>query len=63
MDFEESDSQSSLVIIASKKYASFNSEKEFFAGESIFLSTLSTVAIYVKSKCQAYFPQWQFMSK
>ena len=30
MDFEESGSQSLLVIMASKKYASFNFGKEIF---------------------------------
>ena len=52
MDFEESGYQSLLVIMASKKYASFNSGKYIFAVESKFLSILSIVESYVKSKCR-----------
>ena len=51
MDFEESGSQSLLVIMASKIYASFNFGKEFFAVESKFLNILSIVVSYVKRKC------------
>ena len=51
MDFEESGFQSLLVIMASKKYASFNFGN--FAVESKFLRILSIVASYVKSKCRA----------
>ena len=36
MDFEESGSQSSLVIMTSKKYATFNSGKEFFEWKVYF---------------------------
>ena len=53
MDFEESCSQSLLVIMASKKYPSFNFGNEIFAVESKFLSILFIVASYVKSKCRA----------
>ena len=53
VDFEESGSQSLLVPMAGKKYASFNFGKEIFAVESTFLSLLSIVASYVKSKCRA----------
>ena len=45
MDFEESGSQSLLVIIASKNMLPSILERNFFAVESIFLSTLSTKAI------------------
>ena len=53
VDSKESGYQSLLVIMASKKYASFNSGKYIFAVESKFLSILSVVESYVKSKCQA----------
>ena len=51
--FEERGYQSLLVIMASKKYASFNSGKYIFNVESTFLSILSIVESYVKSKCRA----------
>ena len=53
MDFKESGYQSLIVIMASKKYASFNSGKYIFAVESKFLSILSIVESYIKSKCRA----------
>ena len=53
MDFEESGYQSLLVIMESKKYASFNSGKYLIAVESKFLSILSIVESDVKSKCRA----------
>ena len=55
MDFEESGSQSLLVTMASKKKYMLPSilERKFFAVESKFLSILSIVASYVKSKCRA----------
>lgn len=39
-----------LIVI--NKYASFNSGKEISALESKFVNLLSTLASYVKSKCQ-----------
>ena len=48
VDFEESGSQSLLVIMASKKYASFNFGKKIFAVESKFLCTLSIVQVMSK---------------
>ena len=53
LEFEESGSQSLFLIMASKKYASFNFGEENFAVESKFLCILSIVASYVKSKCRA----------
>ena len=49
VDFEESGSQSLLVIMASKNVLPSILEMIFFAVESKFLSI--------------YFPQWQVMSK
>ena len=49
MDFREWCSE--FVNMASKKYASIL-ERKFFALESEFLTILSIVASYVKSKCQ-----------
>ena len=57
VDFEESGSQSLLVTMESKKYASFNFGKEIFALGSKYLSLLSIVASYVKSKCWALWLQ------
>ena len=42
-----------IMIMASKKYASFYSGKEVSALESKFVNLLFTQASYVKSKCQA----------
>ena len=42
-----------LVVMASKKYAFFNSGKYISAVESKLLSILSIVESYVKSKCRA----------
>ena len=50
MDFEESGSQSLLVIMASKNMLPSILESKFFAVESNFLSIVSIVASYVKSK-------------
>ena len=51
-DFEESGSQSLLVIMASKVIPSSVLERKFFAVESKFLSIFSTVASYVSCKCK-----------
>ena len=56
LEFEESGSQSLFLIMASKKYASFNFGEENFAVESKFLCILSIVASYVKSKCGTLLP-------
>ena len=53
VDFQESGSQSLLVIMASKNVLPSILEMIFFAVESKFLSILSIVASYVKSKCRA----------
>ena len=60
VDFEESSSQSLLVIMVSKSYTCWSPsilERKFFAVESKFLSLLSIVASYLKStcKCQALY--------
>ena len=49
MDFEESGSQSLLVIMASKNLLPSILESKFFAVESNFLCLVSILACYVKS--------------
>ena len=48
-----------IMIMASDKYASFNTAKESSALESKFVNLPSTLANYVKSKYQA----WYMLSK
>ena len=49
MDFEESGSQSLLVIMASEKYASFNFGKEIFCcGKQIFTYTFHRGKLHQK---------------
>ena len=56
MDFEESGSQSLLVIMVSKKYTSFNFGKDFFCcGKKIVNHTFHSgkSKVSVRSKCRA----------